>query len=115
MCLEPGAPSLHEYTQDMCTCYQVKPSLLVMLRATLHCAFQLYTGFAFAIGLVILRAAVVLNCTQDLHLRLDASSVPKDYLITIYTQCFTFPHQIVFFLKASLQVCCCVALYFVKH
>lgn len=42
--------------------------------------------------------------SQALHLRLDASSVPKDYLLTIYTQCFTFPHSLIFFLKANLEV-----------
>ena len=28
----------------------------------------------------------------------------QDYLLTIYTQCFTFPHSLVFFLKANLEV-----------
>mmetsp|Transcript_131 Transcript_131/g.286 ORF Transcript_131/g.286 Transcript_131/m.286 type:complete len:254 (+) Transcript_131:98-859(+) len=40
---------------------------------------------------------------EAIKLRLDASSVPRDYLLTIYTQCFTFPHSLIFFLKASLQ------------
>ncbi|KAF5836153.1 hypothetical protein DUNSADRAFT_6356, partial [Dunaliella salina] len=40
---------------------------------------------------------------EELHLRLNASSVPRDYLLTIYTQCFTFPHSLIFFLKADLQ------------
>jgi hypothetical protein len=34
---------------------------------------------------------------------MDASSVPQEYLFTIYTQCFTFPERIIFFLTGKLQ------------
>ncbi|GLC33038.1 hypothetical protein PLESTF_000134900 [Pleodorina starrii] len=33
---------------------------------------------------------------------MDASSVPQEYLFTIYTQCFTFPERIIFFLTGKL-------------
>ncbi|GIM11256.1 hypothetical protein Vretimale_14786, partial [Volvox reticuliferus] len=34
---------------------------------------------------------------------MDASSVPQEYLFTIYTQCFTFPERIIFFLTGKLR------------
>lgn len=40
---------------------------------------------------------------QIVKLDMDASSVPQKYLFTIYTQCFTFPEKLIFFLTGSLQ------------
>ncbi len=42
--------------------------------------------------------------SQVITLGMDASSVPQKYLFTIYTQCFTFPEKLIFFLTGSLQV-----------
>jgi hypothetical protein len=41
---------------------------------------------------------------QVITVDMDASSVPTKYLPTLYTQCFIFPEQLVFFLTGSLQV-----------
>ncbi|KAG2490223.1 hypothetical protein HYH03_011348 [Edaphochlamys debaryana] len=40
---------------------------------------------------------------QVLTVDMDASSVPQQYLFTIYTQCFTFPERIIFFLTGKLK------------
>ncbi|KXZ47887.1 hypothetical protein GPECTOR_32g500 [Gonium pectorale] len=40
---------------------------------------------------------------QVISMEMDASSVPQQYLFTIYTQCFTFPERIIFFLTGKLQ------------
>uniref|UniRef100_A0A7S0RPS6 Uncharacterized protein n=1 Tax=Chlamydomonas leiostraca TaxID=1034604 RepID=A0A7S0RPS6_9CHLO len=40
---------------------------------------------------------------QVITLDMDASSVPQKYLFTIYTQCFTFPEKLIFFLTGELQ------------
>ncbi|GFR47105.1 hypothetical protein Agub_g8678, partial [Astrephomene gubernaculifera] len=40
---------------------------------------------------------------QVITVDMDASSVPQQYLFTIYTQCFTFPERIIFFLTGKLQ------------
>ncbi|KAL6761386.1 hypothetical protein V8C86DRAFT_2536887 [Haematococcus lacustris] len=40
---------------------------------------------------------------QVVNVEMDASSVPQKYLFTIYTQCFTFPEKLIFFLLGSLQ------------
>lgn len=42
--------------------------------------------------------------TQVISVEMDASSVPQKYLFTIYTQCFTFPEKLIFFLTGNLQV-----------
>ncbi|MEW5299305.1 MAG: hypothetical protein WDW36_002332 [Sanguina aurantia] len=40
---------------------------------------------------------------QIMTVEMDASSVPQKYLFTIYSQCFTFPEKLIFFLKSKLQ------------
>eukprot|EP00198_Chlamydomonas_reinhardtii_P011636 XP_001700973.1 predicted protein [Chlamydomonas reinhardtii] len=40
---------------------------------------------------------------EVIEVDMDASSVPQKYLFTIYTQCFTFPERIIFFLTGRLQ------------
>ncbi|KAG2441136.1 hypothetical protein HXX76_003988 [Chlamydomonas incerta] len=40
---------------------------------------------------------------EVIEVDMDASSVPQKYLFTIYTQCFTFPERIIFFLTGKLQ------------
>ncbi|PNH06721.1 Transmembrane protein 106B, partial [Tetrabaena socialis] len=40
---------------------------------------------------------------QVIEMDMDASSVPQQYLFTIYTQCFTFPERIIFFLTGKLE------------
>mmetsp|Transcript_8406 Transcript_8406/g.16138 ORF Transcript_8406/g.16138 Transcript_8406/m.16138 type:complete len:334 (-) Transcript_8406:746-1747(-) len=41
---------------------------------------------------------------QVVPVDVDASSVPQKYLFTIYSQCFTFPDELIFFLRGNLQV-----------
>ena len=41
---------------------------------------------------------------QVISVPMDASSVPQKYLFTIYTQCFTFPEKLIFFLTGNLKV-----------
>jgi hypothetical protein len=40
----------------------------------------------------------------NLEVQVDASGVPKDYILSIVSQCSTFPHVLTFFLQGKVSV-----------
>jgi len=40
----------------------------------------------------------------NLQVQVDASGVPKDYILSIVSQCSTFPHVLTFFLQGKVSV-----------